>query len=235
MDSRSATTGREATQRTLITALLTCGVLVAVVQILGDILAAALYPGYSYVNQSVSELSAIAAPTRGVTAVVGFAFELMVVAFAVGVWLVARKRSLKTAGVILGVFAVNAIVWGFFPMQQRGSQMSFTDYAHIGGAILQVLTIVLFIAFGSGADGLWFRVFSIVLIVAILAAGGVAGSQAGQIAVGGPTPLMGLVERISFYGPSVWILVLALELMRQRRERHVLLGEGTPAPTLGGG
>jgi len=209
----------DATRSRRVMVLLACGVLVPVVQILGDTLAAALYPGYSFVNQSVSELSAIGAPTRPVTAAVGLAYELLVAAFAVGVWLVAEKRSLKIAAVILGVFVVNAFVWGFFPMQQRGSLMSFTDYAHIGGAILQVLTIVLFIAFGSGADGRWFRVFSLALIVAILAAGGVAGSQAGQMAVGGATPWMGLVERVSFYGPSVWIFVLAVELMRQQRER----------------
>lgn len=220
MEGQAGTSGDDRTRGRIVTVLLGCGVLVAAVQILGDILAAALYPGYSYVDQSVSELSAIGAPTRAVTASVGLAFELFVVAFAIGVWLVAEKRGLKIAAVILGVFAVNAIVWGFFPMQQRGNVMTFTDYAHIGGAILQVLTIVLFIAFGSGADGRWFRFFSIGLIVAILAAGGFAGSQAGAITTGGATPGMGLIERVSFYGPSIWILVLALELLRQQRVKR---------------
>ena len=206
-------------RRRLVMTLLACGVLVAAVQIIGDIVAAAKYPGYSYIDQSVSELSAIGAPTRPITAAVGLAFEALVLAFAVGVWLAAEGRGVKIASVILGVFAVNAIVWGFFPMQQRGSQMAATDVAHIAGAIVQVLTIVLFIAFGSGADGRWFRVFSIVLIVAILGAGALAGTQAGKIAAGGPTQWLGLIERISFYGPSVWILVLALELLRQQRER----------------
>lgn len=219
MDVATSVSTRGSSRERLITGLLWCGVLVAVVQILGDILAASMLRGYSYLHQSVSELSAIGASTRPITAGVGFVFELLVVAFSVGVWMVAEKPSLKITAVILGIFAVNAIVWGFFPMQQRGSQMTFTDYAHIGGAVLQVLTIVLFIAFGSGADGTWFRVFSIVLIVAILAAGGVAGLQAGKIATGEATPWMGLTECISFYGPSVWMLVLSLELLRQHRGR----------------
>lgn len=219
MNPSTPTSVGEVRNRGLVAALLACGVIVAVVQIFGDILAAALHPGYSYIDQSVSELSAIGAPTRPITAGFGFAYEALVLAFAVGVWMMATKRGLKIAAVILGLFAVNALVWGLFPMQQRGSEMAFTDYAHIGGAVLQVLTIVLFIAFGSGADGRWFRVFSVAMIVAILAAGGVAGSRAGQIAVGGATPWMGLIERVSFYGPSVWILVLALELLRQLRER----------------
>lgn len=207
--------------------LLGCGVAVAVVQIVGDIVAAALLPGYSYVNQSVSELSAIGASTRPVTAAFGFAFEILVLAFACGVWLVAEKRGLRIASVILGVFAVNALVWGLFPMQPRGSVMTFTDYAHIAGAVLQVLTIVLFIAFGSGADGRGFRIFSIGMIVAILAAGGLAGTQAGKVAAGGPTPWLGLIERIAFYGPSVWILGLALVLLARQRKRFAVVSGGS--------
>lgn len=221
MGDSAAVSRKGFTREMLIKWLLRCGVFVPVVQIGGDIFAAMRYSGYSYVNQSVSELSAIGAPTRPITAAVGIAYEILVLAFAVGVWLVAEKRGMRATAIILGVFALNAVIWGFFPMQQRGNQMTFTDYAHIGGAILQVLTIVLFMAVGSGVSGRWFRVFSILMIVAVLAAGGVAGSQAGQITTGGPTPFMGLIERISFYGPSIWTLVLAIQLMRQQRERSV--------------
>lgn len=220
MDGSSTTQKHAQSRNRLVSALLACGVLVAVVQIAGDIIAAALYPGYSYVNQTVSELSAIGAPTRPFQAGVGFLFEALVLAFAVGVWLMANgKRNLKICAGLLGVFAVNAIVWGLFPMQQRGTEMAATDVAHIVGAIVQVVTIVLFIAFGSGADGRWFRIFSIAMIVAILGAGALAGTQAGQISAGASTPFIGLIERVSFYGPSIWILVLAIELLRQQRER----------------
>lgn len=208
----------ERPHRRLVTMLLACGVLVAVVQIVGDIIAAASYPGYSYFDQSVSELSAIGAPTRPITATVGFAYEALVLAFAIGVWLIAEGRRLRATSVVLGLFAVNAVVWGFFPMQQRGSEVAATDIAHAIGALVQVLTMVLFIALGSNADGRWFRIFSLVLIAAILAAGAFAGTQAGQVAAGNRTPWLGLVERVSFYGPSVWILVFSLELLRQRRQ-----------------
>jgi len=220
MDGSSTARMHGRSRNRLVSALLACGVVVAVVQIAGDVIAAALYPGYSYANQTVSELSAIGAPTRPFLAGVGFVFEALVLAFAVGVWLVADgKRSLKISAVLLAVFALNAFVWGLFPMQQRGSEMAATDVAHIVGAIVQVVTIVLFIAFGSGADGRWFRIFSIALILAILGAGALVGTQAGRIAAGAPTPFIGLIERVDFYGPSVWILVLAIELLRQQREQ----------------
>lgn len=220
MDGSNTAQMHARSRNRLVSALLACGLLVAVVQIAGDVIAAALYPGYSYVNQTVSELSAIGAPTRPFQAGVGFLFEALVLAFAAGVWLMADgKRSLKICAVLLGVFAVNAMVWGLFPMQQRGTEMAATDIAHIVGAIVQVVTIVLFIAFGSGADGRWFRIFSIAMIVAIVGVGALAGTQAGQISAGAPTPFIGLIERVSFYGPSIWILVLTIELLRQQRER----------------
>lgn len=201
------------------TALLACGPLVAVVQIAGDVVAAARYPGYSYLHMTVSELSAIGAPTRPFQAAVGLVFDALVVAFAAGVWLVAGgRRGLKATAALLGLFALNGIVWGLFPMQQRGNEMAFTDFAHIAGAVVQVATIVLFIAFGSGADGRRFRIVSIAMIVAILLAGALAGTQAGQVAAGGATPYLGLIERVAFYGPGVWILLLAIELLRQGRQ-----------------
>lgn len=200
-----------------IAVLLGCGVAVAVVQIAGDVIAAARYPGYSYAHMTVSELSAIGAPTRSFQSGVGVLFGLLVVAFAGGVWWMADgQRRLRSVAVLLGVFAVNGVVWGLFPMQPRGSAMAATDVAHIVGAVVQVATIVLFIAIGSGAAGRPFRRTSIAFIVAILAAGGLAGTQAGRIAAGDPTPYIGLIERVSFYGPSLWILLLAIVLLRNR-------------------
>lgn len=200
--------------------LLACGVAVAFVQIVGDVIAAARYPGYRYAHQTVSELSAIGAPTRSLQVGVGFLYEALVLAFAAGVWRMASgRRKIRITAALLGVFALNAFVWGLFPMQQRGSAMAATDVAHIAGAIVQVATITLFMAFGSGAGGRRFRVFSTALIVAILGAGALAGTQAGRIAAGEPTPFIGLIERISFYGPSVWILALAITLLRQLRAR----------------
>ena len=204
---------------TVINLLLICGIAVAVVQIAGDMLATALYPGYSYVDQSVSELSAIGAPTRSFLVVVGVIYIALVVAFAVGVWKAAGStRAMRVTAVLLAVFAFNALVWAFFPMQQRGSEIAITDIGHIGGAILQIITMVLFIAFGSGADGRWFRIFSILMIAAILIAGGLAATQASLIGQGLPTPWLGLIERVSFYGPSLWIMTLAVVLLRERRE-----------------
>ena len=208
-----------ASKNNLVRVLLVCGIAVAVLQISADVFAALSYQGYSYANQTVSELSAIGAPTRLFLTVVGFFYEALVLAFAVGVWKMAGgKRSLRITAGLLGLFALNAFIWTFFPMQQRGSEMAATDVGHIVGAIAQVLTIVLFIGSGSGAHGRWFRIFSLLMIAAILACGSVMASQSSRVAQGLVTPGAGLFERVSFYGPSIWILTLAVVLLGARRQ-----------------
>ena len=212
-----------ASKNNLVLVLLACGIAVALLQISADVFAALSYHGYSYANQTVSELSAIGAPTRSFLYVVGFLYEALVLAFAVGVWKTAGgKRSLRTTAGLLGLFALNAFVWSFFPMQQRGSELAATDIGHIVGAIAQVVTMLLFISFGSGAHGRWFRSFSILMIAAILASGSVTATQSSRVAKGLPTPGLGLFERVSFYGPSIWILTLAVVLLRARCQERVL-------------
>ena len=44
--------------------LLICGILSSLLWITGDILASIQYEGYSFISQTISELSAIGAPTR---------------------------------------------------------------------------------------------------------------------------------------------------------------------------
>lgn len=207
-----------ATHRQVLTLLLACGIAVPVVQIAGDVVAALAYAGYSYINQAVSELSAIGAPTRPFLVAIGAFYDVLVVGFAVGVWRAGiRRRALRITAVLLAIFALNGLVWTFFPMQQRGSEMAATDIGHIVMAVLQVLTMVLFIAFGSGAGGKRFRIFSIFMIAAILASGGVNAMQTSQIEQGLSTPWLGLIERVGFYGPSLWIFMLGAVLVRYRR------------------
>jgi hypothetical protein len=68
----------------------------------------------------------------------------------------------------------------------------------------------------SGAGGTGFRIYSIATIVATLVFGALPGTQAAAIAAGQPTPWWGLIERVGVYAPVLWVLVLAVVLLRQR-------------------
>lgn len=196
--------------------LLVCGAIASVLYIGTDIAAAALfYPGYDYASQQVSELSAIGAPSRPFWMLMGYPYGLLTIAFAFGVWRAAAGRlSLRIAAVLILLFAINGFAWGAVaPMHMRATQFTDTDTMHIAFAASAVLLMVAFIGFGAAAFGRGFRLYSAITVIAMLGAGGVVSTQISAIASGQPTPWMGLVERISVYGPMVWIAVFALALL----------------------
>jgi hypothetical protein len=196
-------------------ALLVCGVVSSVLYIATDILAASLWKGYSYTAQQVSELSAIGAPTRPLWIAMSIVYALLVIAFGVGVWLSAgSKRSLRVTAILLVLFGAIGQLWLWFaPMHLRGTVALATDAPHIAFAGAQVLVMVLFMAFGSGARALGFRIYSIATIVVMLGAGIAPSTQVQAIAAGQPTPWMGAIERVSVYLPVLWVGALAIVLL----------------------
>ena len=65
---------------------LACGVLSSLLYVVANVVTAALYKGYSAVSQTVSELSAIGAPTRELWVLLMIPYSLLVIAFGAGVW-----------------------------------------------------------------------------------------------------------------------------------------------------
>lgn len=207
--------------------LLICGIAAAVLFIATDVVAALfLYPGYDYASQQVSELSAIGAPSRPVWMAMGYPTAVLWAAFAAGVWRAAGGTpSIRIAAVLIGLFTINSFLWGHLaPMHMRGTEFTGTDTMHIAFAASAVALMVGFISFGAAALGVGFKVYSATTIVAILVAGGVVSTQIPAIAAGLPTPWMGLVERVSVYGPVIWLAVFALALLPQSR------ADGRPRP-----
>lgn len=198
--------------------LLVSGIVAALCYILTDVLAATLlYPGYDYTAQQVSELSAIGAPSRQFWMAMGYPYSILTLAFALGLRRVAAGRiGLRIAAVLVAVFAINSFLWGWVaPMHMRGTQFTGTDSMHIAFAVSAVLLILGFIGFGAASFGRGFRVFSALIVIAMLAAGATVGMQISAIAADRPTPWMGLVERISVYAPLSWTAALAFMLLRQ--------------------
>jgi hypothetical protein len=200
--------------------LLICGIAAAVLFLAMDLAASFwLYPGYDITSQQVSELSAIGAPSRDVWMTLGFPHAALTLAFAFGVWRAAAGRlSLRITGALLMLFTLNSFLWSWVaPMHMRGTEFTATDTMHIAFTVSAVVLMVAFMICGAVARGRGFRWFSALTIIAMLAAGGVVGTQIPAIAAGEPTPWMGLVERISVYAPSLWMAVLAVVLMGERR------------------
>jgi hypothetical protein len=207
--------------------LLACGIAGAALFLAMDCVAAFwLHPGYDITSQQVSELSAIGAPSRSFWMTLGFPHAALTFAFAYGVWRASAGRwSVMTTAILLALFALNSFLWGWVaPMHMRGVAFTSTDTLHIVFTVVAVLLMVGFMTIGARAFDGRFRWFSGVTIVAMLVCGGMVGTQVPAIAQGLPTPWMGLVERVSVYAPSLWMVVLALMLMGEIEDR-----KGDPA------
>lgn len=195
-------------------ALLICGVLSSVLYVGIDQLAAVRHAGYhDFAAQTISELGARGAPTRQLVNPLFIAYDLLTIAFGVGVWLSARgNRPLRVVAAALTAIGVIGLPgpW-LFPMNLRGVG---GDLAHIVGTGVIVLFIVTGLGFGAFALGRRFRVYSIATLAATLAFGALTSVQAKGLATGDPTPWIGLTERLCIGAFLVWVGALAISLLR---------------------
>ncbi|MBW2976966.1 DUF998 domain-containing protein [Candidatus Woesearchaeota archaeon] len=198
--------------------LLLCGILSTILYITSDAICALLYPGYSYTDQAISELSAIGSPTGPLWVYLTLPFSPLVIAFGIGVFLSNKKRLLKVSGILLSLFGISGYAWWFFPMNMRGNIGSATDAGHLVLSAITVLLLALILAFGSGAAGKKFRIYSISTILIMLFFGSLVGMMAPQVAAQEPTPWMGIYERISVFSPMIWMSVLAIILLRKKKK-----------------
>jgi hypothetical protein len=203
-------------QKTIRKGLVICGILSSLLWIGADILAAMLYEGYSYTSQSVSELSAIGAPTRSLLGTTGAVYGVLLFAFGLGVLATGgRKRALRITGILLIAHAILLLLSLFFPMNLRGAEG--TDTMHIIFYSLIPLVILFCIGFGSTANGKWFRFYSIGTILILILFAIFSFMAAPRVAAGLPTPGLGIYERINVYGYILWVMVLAMILLRTEK------------------
>jgi hypothetical protein len=203
-------------------ALLICGILSSLLYIGADILAATLYEGYSYTDQTISELSAIGAPTRSLLALTGTVYLFLVIAFGLGVWRSAgRNRALRITGILLVAYGLVGFAWPFAPMHQRevlaADGGTLSDTMHLVLSAVDSLLFLLIIGFGAAAFGNLFRLYSIVTIIVLLVSGALTATDAPRVAANEPTPWLGVKERIELFSAMLWISVLSIVLLREEK------------------
>jgi hypothetical protein len=183
-----------------------------------DIVSSTLYPGYSYVDQTVSELSAIGAPTRAMWTAFGPVWTLVAVAFAIGVWESAgSSRGLRiVAGLLLANAIVNQALGPFSSMHTRETLAAgggtLSDTLHLAVTGVGVFTFLFEIGLAAAVFGRGFRLYSIATILVMLVFGAITSWYAGAVQADEPTPWIGVYERINAYGYMVWLMVLATKL-----------------------
>lgn len=195
--------------------LLICGLAASIVYVGTDLVAASLYPGYSFTDQAVSELFAIGAPTRFLVVPLFSIASLLLLAFAWGVWLSAGgSPMLRLVAVMFAASAVDALIlWNAFPMHMRGAERTFTDTMHL---ILGANPFVwLALIFGATAFRGRFGTASIATLVLLVLPAVFAFRYVHALDMGEAMPRLGLVERVSQYGYQLWQAALALLLINK--------------------
>lgn len=199
--------------------LVFAGVAMFVLYIFMDLVASLAYGGYSYADQTISELSATGAPTRPFWLVMSVFYQVLTFAFAFGVLASAgNRRAVRVVGWLLLAAALSGFLWWFGPMHQRevlaADGDTWQDTVHlVAGGISSVLFFAM-IGVGALAFGPWFRWYSFVTICLMLVFGTLMNMDISKVANNEATPLLGVWERIAIEGAMLWQAVFAAVLLR---------------------
>ncbi|MGQ1838478.1 DUF998 domain-containing protein [Kocuria turfanensis] len=191
--------------------LLACGPLSGLVYVLWHEAAALRWEGYSRIGDAISELHLTGAPSKPVLDPwEGIVYNVLVIAFGIGVWRSAGDRwVLRVVGAQQVVAGSTAPLWALF------GEASLA--AHLALAVVGILAWAGSMGFGAAAFGRGFRLFSWVCLATVIVFNALALSYAPDVAVGEPTPFTGLDERIAFSAYFLWQAVLAGLLWHERR------------------
>jgi hypothetical protein len=209
-------------------ALLACGIAGPVLYVAMTLFVGLLWDEYRAASQTISELSAIGAPTRSLWMWLGAAYSLLIVAFGWIVWKSAPpNRAQRAVGMLLMIHGAFGCFWP--PMHQRAVLAAgggtLTDTLHIVWATVTGILFLLEAGFGAAVFGTRFRVYSIATIAIVLACGAMTGTYALRMQADLPTPWVGVWERISSAGYMLWLAMIAIGLLRAQQAAPALSAE----------
>ena len=203
----------------LLNTLLYGGVISTLWYIFVNILVPYWHPGYNIQTQTVSELSAIDAPSRSLWILLCIPYTIMMIAFGWGVWISSDdNRKLKLAGALLIIDAIFGAFWP--PMHTReviaAGNGTMTDTLHVVWAYVHLVFILLIIILAAISLKRSFRIYSILTIILFLIFGALTTKEAPGLAKNEPTPFLGIWERINMAAYMIWISVFAWVLLKRK-------------------
>lgn len=212
--------------------LLSCGIVAPLLYVATDVFLAMRWEGYSYRDQTISELNAIGAPTRTLSIILGILGYAFLVAFGVGVWRsAAANRRLRVCAAALVVFGV--LAWfgvPFVSLHVREAEETLTDTLHVAQLAIAGPLLLVIMGFGAAAFGWRFRLYSAATVLVTLAFGAWSGTYGADIADDLATPWVGVIERISVYAYQLWFVVFAAALLTLACGRRPARGSRRQSP-----
>lgn len=196
--------------------LLWAGIIAVVLYAIGDVVSGVLYHGYSFRDQAISELTAFGSPVRPLMMGVMIMHGVLVAAFGFGVARSADRRSLRWAGALLIAASIATLpthtIWA---MSSRGMVPGVNDTLHATTTLVFSLLVAVAILLSAIAYRGWLRTLALVTLVMLIAFGAAASDAMTGLSEN-HTPWAGGFERINCYSYFVWLVAVALTLMRKR-------------------
>ena len=197
----------------LINWLCLLGILVPAFYLLHDIIGALNYPGYNWMSQAVSDLTATDAPSfvvaSGFTTV--YAIFSCIVSVLACILIKSQKSKILRVGVYLYAIMnfVSAIGYALFPLSSAGYDGSIQSFIHVYilTALVVLLSIVslILIAAGSFKGKDKHKLLGALAIIALMLMfiGAVGSANL-------PKEIFGIVERLSTYSAVVFTGILGV-------------------------
>jgi hypothetical protein len=179
-----------------------------------------LWTSYDSASFTVSELSAIGAPTRPLWVPLGTLWALLYLGFGFGVWFSAdSNRALRVLATLIIAAGVLSLFWP--PMHLRevlaAGGETLTDRLHLVWTAVNGLLTLLAVGFAAAALGKPFRLFSVVILATLVLAGAATSASTSGVAANLPTPWIGVWERLNIGAWLLWVAVLSLVLIERAR------------------
>ena len=197
--------------------LLTTGILSSLFYVAMNIIAPMKCPGYNSTSQTISELSAVGAPSRFLWLMMALVYTALVVSFGFALSQSAQDRRLRIAGTLLIIYGLIGLLWP--PMHQRevlgAGGGTLTDTLHIAFTGVAVILMLLIIGYCAAALNKKFRVYSIITVIVLIFFGMLTGLDSPNLQADLPTPWIGVWERICIGAYLLWIIVLAIVLLQK--------------------
>jgi hypothetical protein len=202
--------------------LLFCGIIASILYVVINIIVPFQWQEYRIASQTVSELSAIGAPTRNLWLVLSTPYTVLMIAFSWGVYITASNRFLRLSGIFLLIYALLGIFWPMAPMHLRtviaAGGGTFTDTAHLALGVITEIIFLLALWYTAKAFGKKFKVYSLVTFAALIIFGVLTFMEAPGIDKNLPTPYIGIWERINIGVFLLWVAVLAIAQLRNEKK-----------------
>ena len=194
------------------------GVLAPVFYVLHDVIGAMNYPGYKWMSQAVSDLTATDAPCFAVAKGLSSAHGVMSVVCCLFVLVLVQNRH-KLTKLGTALFAaesfISAIGYSLFPLSSAGYDGSVQSFIHVyiltaAVVLLSIISLAL-IGLGSLKDGR--KALGILAFVALgVMFVGAVGSGAA------PKEYFGIFERFSTYSAVMFTCILGLFTFADKAE-----------------